>query len=387
MPTAISMNLDSRKSPGQMQQGSIRAQELRRLLSLAADGLRPMFNHDEQLFCHRLVLTPKGGAQEGLSPRYTVMTLLGLKEVEAAGIASPVDVEACFRALLRNTDWVQGVGDLGLLIWVTSVFEPDQVERVLQRFNWTSALQRYRDGKQARTMELAWFLTGLAYAARLSTGLGERVTDSCMATYQYLRANQGEHGFFGHMNRERSLVGRMRGHIGSFADQVYPIFAMAKLASFLHVEEAIRPALACANAISRVQGELGEWWWLYDSCRAKVSSYYPVYAVHQHGMAPMALFALQEATGTQFEAAIFRGLEWIYGANELAVDMRDSTRKTIWRCQRPRARQAKYWSIASSAFRSSPATRAVTELEVLYEQRPYEYGWLLFAFANQAIPV
>jgi len=379
------MKLESRKSSGELQEAGTRPQELRRLISLAAGGLGPMFNRDEQLFCHRFVLTSAGCVQEGLSPRYTVMTLLGLKELEAAGIVSLVDLEGCYQALLRNTDWVRGVGDLGLLIWVTAIFKPDQVEALLQRFSWTTALQRYRDSRQARTMELAWFLTGLAYAARLSPSLAERLTDTCMGTYHRIRANQGGHGFFGHMSSERSLVGRMRGHIGSFADQVYPIFAMSKLASFLHVEEAIKPARECGNAICQAQGNLGQWWWLYDSHRAKIPSHYPVYAVHQHGMAPMALFALAEATGICFDAAIFKGLEWIYGANELRVDMRDSARKTIWRCQRARARQSKYWSIASSAFRSSSAIRPVSDLEALYEQRPYEYGWLLFAFARHSI--
>jgi hypothetical protein len=379
------MKLEPRKSPGQFPQGGMRPQEVRRLISLAADGLRLMFDRDEQLFCHRFILTSAGCVQEGLSPRYSVMTLLGLKKLEAAGIVSLVDMEECFQTLLRNTDWVRGVGDLGLLIWMTAIFKPDQVEALLQRFCWTTALQRYRDSRQARTMELAWFLTGLAYAARLSPNLAERLTDTCVDTYHRLRANQGEHGFFGHMGSEQSLVGRMRGHIGSFADQVYPIFAMSKLVSFLHVEEAIKPALECGNAICLAQGNLGQWWWLYDSHHAKLSSGYPVYSVHQHGMAPMALFALAEVTGICFDAPIFRGLEWIYGTNELSLDMRDSAHKTIWRCQQARARQSKYWSIASSVWRSSSTVRPKSDLEVLHEQRPYEYGWLLFAFARHSI--
>ena len=147
--------------------------------------------------------------------------------------------------------------------------------------------------------------------------------------------NRGQHGLFGHKGRKNSLSGRLRGHIGSFADQVYPIYAMSKFAKTFHLEEPLGSALTCATAICRAQGKSGQWWWLYDSRSARVSSRYPVYSVHQYGMAPMCLFAVEDATGQSFREPIYKGLRWIYGDNELSVDMRDATETLIWRCILP----------------------------------------------------
>ena len=229
-------------------------------------------------------------------------------------------------------------------------------------------------------MELAWFLTGLAQAAGTSPRFAASLTDLATKTFHLLEENQGEHGLFGHLSTKKSLEGRLRGRIGSFADQVYPIFAMSKLAKAFDLEEPLGAALYCAKAICDAQGKWGQWWWLYDARRGSVSSRYPVYSVHQHGMGPMALFAVEEATGRSFREHIYRGLRWIYGPNELAVDMRDPEQNLIWRCQLNGNRQTTFWEVILSTIRQSKKENRARSLEVLYEQRPYEFGWLLFAF-------
>ena len=97
----------------------------------------------------------------------------------------------------------------------------------------------------------------------------------------------------------------------------------------------------------------------------------------------MALFAIEEASGKSFKPFVNRGLNWI-NRNELGVDMRDLKQSLIWRCIRPEVSQKKYWEIASSLLRSKSQEGPVGSLKVLYEQRPYEFGWLLFAFARHA---
>jgi len=116
-----------------------------------------------------------------------------------------------------------------------------------------------------------------------------------------------------------------------------------------------------------------------------VSSRYPVYSVHQHGMAPMSLFALEEATGQSFKDFIYKGLRWIYGANELRTDMRDFSQNLIWRCILPKRKQTKYWDTALSLLRSPNEKAPVGALQILFEERPYELGWLLYAFAKLGI--
>jgi hypothetical protein len=357
---------------------------IRELISLAANGLVAMFDADKQLFCHRLLRTEQGLVREGLSPRYTIMTVLGLRELELAGMDSPFDARAIYASFIRDTSWIRGLGDLGLLIWFTAAFDPAHLGALLSKFDCEAALDRFPDAQAARTMELAWFLAALAHAAETSPQLCDTLTNLSLRTYQRLKANQGDYGLFGHMGTKNSFAGRLRGRVGSFADQVYPVYAMSKYSQVFGVEEALIAALACAKAICGAQGELGQWWWLYDARNGRVSSRYPVYSVHQHGMAPMALFAVEEASGKNFSDSIYKGLRWLYGANELGIDMIDSAQKLIWRCVLPENKFNKYWEMASSRVRSSKRKTKVGSLKILYEQRPYEYGWLLFAFAKKA---
>jgi hypothetical protein len=384
MPTSAPLNSQMPSPPAPSQPRTVSSCNVRELISLATRGLVAMFDEDKQLFCHRLLRTEQGLVREGLSPRYTIMTLLGLRELELAGMGSPFDIQAIYGSFTRDTNWIQGAGDLGLLIWLTATFNPDQLGGLFSTFDCETALDRYSDAKQARTMELAWFLAGLAHAAETSPKLVGTLTDLSVETYHRIEENQGKHGLFGHMGTKNSLAGRLRGRIGSFADQVYPIYAMSKFAKIFQVEDPLAPALECATAICRAQGELGQWWWLYDARSGRVSSRYPVYSVHQQGMAPMSLFAIEEATGKSFEQFIYKGLCWIYGTNELGVDMRDGAENLIWRCILPRNRHNKYWEIALSVLRSANEYVQVRSLKILYEQRPYEFGWLLFALARNS---
>jgi hypothetical protein len=355
---------------------------VRELVSLAARGLVAMFDADKQLFCHRLLRTEEGIVREGLSPRYTIMTLLGLRELELAGMDSPFDTQAIYASFIRDTNWIQRIGDLGLLIWLTATFDPDQLGGLFSTFNCEAALDRYSDAQEARTMELAWFLAGLAHAAETTPKVVSTLTDLSMETCHRMEENQGEDGLFGHMSTKKSLVGRLRGRIGSFADQIYPIYAMSKFAKAFQVEDPLGPALKCAKAICRAQGDSGQWWWLYDARSGRVSSHYPIYSVHQHGMAPMGLFAVEKATGRCFKQPIYKGLGWIYGTNELGVDMIDSAQNLIWRCILPGNSQKKYWEVALSIVRPPNQDIQARSLKILYEQRPYEFGWLLFALAR-----
>ena len=356
--------------------------DVRDLISLAARGLVAMFDSERQLFCHRLLCKGQLALREGISPRYTIMTLLGLKQMEFAGINSSFDTHAIYASLMRDLSWIHGVGDMGLFIWLVATFQPGELNDLLSTFNCETALERYTDAQEGRTMELAWFLSGLAHAAEVSPKLAISLSDLAVKTYHLIAGNQGEFGFFGHMSANNSVTGHLRARIGSFADQVYPIYAFSKFAKAFGVEEPVEQALKCANGVCRAQGELGQWQWLYDASNGRVSSRYPVYSVHQHGMAPMALFALEGAAGQRFTEFIYKGLRWIYGSNELGFDMRDANQKLIWRCLLPRNLHAKYWEILMNRLRMPAEYMQVSSLKILREQRPYEYGWLLFAFAS-----
>jgi hypothetical protein len=337
-----------------------------------------MYCEEAGLFCHRLKQSPSGNIKEGISQRYTVMTLLGLLRAESAGYQSPINISATIDALYRNTEWVNNIGDLGLLLWLSAV-SSRKLGSFYATFDLENALRKYADARKRMTMELAWFLTGLTYASRAEGKQRRDIGPLARQTYALLQSNQGKHGLCGHMAKWKSLTGAARGHAGSFADQVYPILAMSHFGQVFGVKEASQNALRCAREICRLQGPLGQWWWHYDSSTGRVAGRYPVYSVHQHGMAPMALFAAQEACNADFREPIYKGLGWIRRANELRQDLEDESSSVIWRCICPPKSASPFRRVSAlMGQESAPAT-----LRVLHECRPYELGWLLYAFAGR----
>ncbi len=356
--------------------------DIEQLIELSIKGLGPMFDPRSGQFCYRLVKTSDEPRQEGLSPRYTAMTLLGLCEFEKAGGESPFPISALLDGLLEDREWPASGGDFGILLWLTAVRSPEKVPRLLKRFTAENIFSSRADLRQGRTMEMAWLLTGLSYAALVPQSGMPDVSDLAFKAYKLLIQNQGRGGFFGHLKTSGSGAGKLRGWLGSFADQVYPILALTRFSQAFKQPEALERALACGLGICRAQGPLGQWWWHYDSRVGKVASMYPVFSVHQEGMAPMALFPLAESSGRSFDEAIYRGLEWIGGANELETDMRDFNHNVVWRRIHPVPESSMRADVALSYLRIH-RNASHRKMRVLHECRPYELGWLLYAFSGR----
>ena len=357
--------------------------DIEQLIELSIKGLGPMFDPGSGQFCYRLAKDSGGLRQEGLSPRYTAITLLGLCEFEKAGGESPFPISALLDGLLENKEWPASGGDFGLLLWLTAVRSPEKLPALLNRLMAKDFFSGHMDLRQGRTMETAWLLTGLSHVALApQTGLPD-VSELANKTYKLLIQNQGQGGFFGHLNTSTGGRAKLRGWLGSFADQVYPILALTRFNEAFKQPKALERALACGLGICRAQGPLGQWWWHYDSRTGAVASMYPVFSVHQEGMAPMVLFPLAESTGRSFDEAIYRGLEWITGANELETDMRDFDHNLVWRRIHPVPEFSMKLDVALShlwVYRNARHRK----MDILRECRPYELGWLLYAFSGRS---
>jgi hypothetical protein len=353
-----------------------------RLTLLGTNGLVPMFDPEKKLFCHRLSRTQTGLIREGISQRYTVIALLGLHKLEVSGATSPIAIQPVLNTLLANLDWVDNVGDLGLILWLCALVAPERLAEVENRLDVKNALTRFSDARQGRTMELAWFLAGLCHRWIACQDTLPDLSGLTIKTYEMLKKNQGERGIFGHVARYKSIAGIFRVSIGSFADQIYPIYAMTKYWEAYYDKNAVERALDCALTICESQGSLGQWWWHYNSSNGQVVGKFPVFSAHQYGMAPMALLTLGEAMQSDFGPWIYKGLEWI-DANELDFDMGEESEKVVWRSifYPPVTR---YWNTAMAMFTQREDTGRHNGLKIRFECRPYELGWLLYAFANWA---
>jgi hypothetical protein len=352
------------------------------LCELAASGLAPMLDPERQMFCHIYARTAGGMQRRGLSPRYTMMTLLGLHRYERAGHTSPVPIGPVLDALLANTGWIEGAGDLGLLLWTCAELAPEQLPRIYTKLKATTALESFADGRHGRTMEVAWYLTGLVTSVMAGFDELPGISVQIEAARRILERNRGASGIFGHHSGSSALSGKVRRTIGSFADQVYPTIAFARLAQANRDATARAMALRTAEIMCQLQGPLGEWSWHYDSQSSRIVNRYPVYAVHQHAMGPMMLFAAGEAAGCDFSEPIYRGLAWIGGNNELGRDFIEPSLGLVWRCIYLRPFDS-YADAALRFLRLRSGAAADVRLKVRHECRPYELGWLLYAFAGR----
>src|ERR1700677_743498 len=363
---------------------SLEADTLAQIASLnqsVAAGLVSMFDPERKLFCHRLRRSESGLVREGISHRYTMIALLGLQPPRAGGVSISLDIPSILQALIQDTRWLENIGDLGLLVWLCALVAPERLTEIDLRFDLKNALVHFHESRRGRTMELSWFLSGLAHQNLACPDLLPHLRDTAMETYQLLKKNQGEHGVFSHLAENGGLTGLMRGRMGSFADQVYPIYALAKFSKAYQVPKAAERALDTALTLCELQGPYGQWWWHYDAITGKVLGRYPVYSVHQYGIAPMALQALGEETLSDFTPWIYKGLRWVHGDNELEHDMRDASTNLVWRYVY-RSDYKKHWDVALAVLLAREDTQSHKELAVLRECRPYELGWLLYTFSG-----
>ena len=99
--------------------------------------------------------------------------------------------------------------------------------------------------------------------ALLAAGRFCDVTAHAAAAADRLRRSQGRAGLFPHALPRTSLP-PYRSHVGCFADQAYPIQALARHHAVTGDENSLLAADRCAAHIVRLQGPAGQWWWHYD---------------------------------------------------------------------------------------------------------------------------
>jgi len=311
----------------------------------------------------------------GTSVRYAAITALGLMRVPEAcqrQILGGADCHDLVGRLAKRLDALTSTGDVALICWAAAECGHGELAH---------ALARLRDlddgGNPLGVVAAAWVVTALV-AARAGHDVERhlavarhRLLTARLAVYPHTTSGSG---------------GWYRSHVGSFADQVYPVQALARL----HASDGDLEALAVANQVAGVichaQGEAGQWWWHYDSRTGSVVEGYPVYSVHQHAMAPMALFDLAEAGGNDHLASVCRGLGWLSDPPETAEDLVPGDPVPAWRNVMRQDTRKVVRGVRAAATRVRPGTRlpALDRLfppgAVDHECRPYELGWLLYAW-------
>ena len=350
------------------------------MIRLAIAGLEYMYDEKEQLFCYKTIRSENGIFKEGFSYRYTLISALGLVRYGKKGGISTIPVKKIVSTLLNKSNKIDSIGDLGLLLWLCALATPERLPQVYSDLKVNDALQFYPDARKGFTTELSWFLAGLVHATKANIDAPDEWKALAEFTFKRILRNYKGKGIFGHMHR-KSIKGFMRGHIGSFADQVYPIYAFSVFAETFNNEQALNTALECGKCICRHQGIKGQWWWHYNSISGKIAGRYPVYSVHQDSMAALALFQLGKSSGMDIRQPVFKGLEWIFGNNEPGYNMIDTSYNLIWRCIYQKKIKM-YYDNVLHLLGIPKAETNIGNFKVIFECWPDHLGWVLYAFAK-----
>jgi hypothetical protein len=360
---------------------------LDRLTRLAIDGLPLMYRPDAGVFCFTRAFsrTPDGHLESelrGVSLRYSAIVALGahwLPEPEQRAVLSGHSLEDFVGSMVERLDARTNLGDAALVCWAAAQAGLPVAKQALEALKQLDRLTT-----PEYVVEIAWVVSALSAARR------DFDVEAYLATARTRLLDSILPGspVFPHVTGA-GLVKGYRSHVSCFADQVYPIQALARLHHSGDDPQALRAAQACAEQICKLQGEDGQWWWHYDARSGALVEGYPVYTVHQHAMAPMALFDLAEASGLDFSEPIRRGLRWIAGPAELGDDGEDMvyddegvTWRKVYRGD-PRKVVRGLHTMTTRAF---PGLK-VPGVGLFYrpnsvdrECRPYEFGWLFFAW-------
>jgi hypothetical protein len=353
---------------------------LETLVELAVRGL-PADRTDAGDYVFTRRGTPDGKAEAvGRSLRYAAIVALGAGllpiETQRAALAGETAYELTdrlVRTLTGTADAVPELGDAALICWAAAEAGHQDLPRALARLAELDPPDR-----PVYTVTAAWVVSALA-AARSSVKV-----EAYLARARARLLSGAAGGIYPHVLGGRGLVPRYRAHVGCFADQVYPIQALARLHATWTDPPALTAAEAVAERICALQGPAGQWWWHYDARTGQVVEGYPVYSVHQHAMAPMALLDLAEAGGTRHTAAIRTGLHWITAPAETGDALIDEELALVWRKvarNDPRKLVRGLRALSTRArLRLAPLDHVFPPTVVDRECRPYELGWLLYAW-------
>lgn len=347
-----------------------------RLVNLAVDGLETMYRKDRRAFAFTQRRMSDGSLRlEGESLRYGAIALPGIALLDEDTQRTILDGESanefCSR-LVEGLETNENLGDVALSVWAAAELNNEDLELAVRR------LDELDDGRPCETVYAAWVVSArTAVDPKLS---GESAART--AADRLLGAGMSSATLFPHLT-DPSHTSLLRRHVACFADQVYPIQALARYAHRFDDAEALQVAQSCAQQICDVQGADGQWWWHYDSRTGDVIEGYPVYSVHQDSMAPMALLDLAAAGGEPHTREIRSGLRWLAEPHEVDVPLVDESTKIIWRkvARREPKKLVRGIRAGFTAIRPgmdiSLLDRAFPPVEIDAESRPYHLGWIL----------
>jgi hypothetical protein len=363
---------------------SIQISEFEKLAAVARRSLPRMLDPATGLYAHKSIPTEHGFENLGVNALYSAASVIGLLSDEEGQYGVEPTLGKTLDSLVAMLDDGASGSLLGTTLWALTLAEDRR------RVHLVDAIRRGFRTEIASSMDNGLALAGLATALERCPELRDHCYAAAASTAEELRRRLASRAslFRGAVRAASRSI--LYGGLTSFASQVYAIHGLAILARATGTAVAPEARLA-AERLVELQGGLGQWWWFYATRTEAVLEGYPVYSVHQDGMAFMALATLQNLGEGSFSSALWLGLEWVNGKNELAASLVDRESDLVFRCiQRvgsdPDAfggiSRANRTALLLASFGVRPTFGGPLQperLEILRECRSYHLGWLLYA--------
>jgi hypothetical protein len=320
---------------------------------------------------------------DGFSIRYAAISQIGIAEWLQYHSDDRGNLPELWPKISDNFKNITDIGDIALSLWAGIQSCADNCEKFARALKESWLIQSAR----CNAVELGWVVQACLMAQQFDfakTDLKSILDDSHR---QLLSLFDADASLFYRHHRPglKAIINR---HVSCFADQVYPIVALSNYGFLYNHRQSIDFAAQATEKICQYQGELGQWWWHYDVTHKRICEEYPVFSVHQDGMAPMAIMASDRASKQDHSDKVELGMQWIFGANELGENLVHQKEGIIWRDierNEPTKLSRKMRSICSVAGLSRLhhlAGKCVKSFRINHECRPYELGWLLYAWAG-----
>ncbi len=348
------------------------------LANLALRGLRATYGRGDSSLPHTMTWNGTIAQPVGFNVRYALISQLGLGQSQILDLNSGDLIRDLWLRVDANRGTIEdSAGDLGLALWAQALTGGRDL------FSPSQALQVFLENRDSLdSVNLAWVLLGVDHTLVKETdAAAEKLAQ--LAIEDLLKLFNPTSRLFYRHAKIGPIAGVSR-RVPCFANQIYPVMALAAHARRTGSAEAARVGRAVADKLCSLQGSFGQWWWLYDAIGGVVVDGYPVFSVHQDGMAPMALLETTRAGGRSYQCEIEKGLSWIFGENELEKNLvltdqglvlRDIHRKGVGRVRRALRSAAWCWGLCSKECR----VREPGDFTINSECRPYHLGWILYA--------
>jgi len=355
----------------------VTSKQIRNLILQSIEFLKPM-QLPSGLFCEEM--TGNYPVPHGESLRYSLITLLGLQNAEEKGYTQNFDLKTIYLAALSKLDNVDhGLGNLGLYLWADSRLGCHHKDHIMDLLEKT--LKSHGGLARCQGMEVSWIATGLACMVKACSSIRAQLLLNEIVE-ELITRSSSRSGLFYHVGQ-----GHPRRWFPNFATEIYGILALATVSRLGLYNNILDYAESAARKLLLLQLPDGGWPWLYNAKNGSIVERYEIYSVHQEAMGPMGLLALAEASGkSEYVKASLKGLQWIWGWNEMKHVMVHPEKKIIYRS----IRRQKPWhlfilgiNILSSAATGQVLFNNSFPVELNATCRPYCLGWLLEAWCGR----